>query len=564
MKFFSPLVGVALLALTLVASAEDPPKADQAPSDVQDIVYLRGNKPLLLRMHVQIDGKPFPVVWNEYMDALFAYLDRDGDGMLSKDEAERAPRANTLTQIIRGQGFFLFGQPNTTVPFQDLNPEHDKVSKEKLAAYYRKNGLGSFQLLGNANANAQADALTDLLFKALDKNKDGMLSREELEQAADALRKFDVDDDETVTVAELVPGGNPFAFQQPQLGQAGTSTAFVTIDPSEPALFVARLLDTFDKDRNKKLSRAEIGLDEAAFDKLDANQDGELDADELSKFATLPADGEFTVRIGGRDAGVEVFKGEREQPLAAAVQKSGDTLALSLGNAQITLRRGDGAPANNPGFGNRQFFLQQFRAAAGAKGFVEKKDVSTAQNRFIAGVFPLADRDGDDKLTEKEVTAFLDIYEKAARSYTAALATDQGRGLFDALDVNKDGRLGFHELRSAWDRLKGWDKENKGAIARGDIPGQLTLVFSHGQPGQQGRLPMGFNPNQQPSPRQPARGPVWFRKMDRNGDGVVSLREWLGSMEDFKRFDLNGDGAIDADEAEKADAEMRKAQEEKK
>jgi hypothetical protein len=41
--------------------------------------------------------------------------------------------------------------------------------------------------------------------------------------------------------------------------------------------------------------------------------------------------------------------------------------------------------------------------------------------------------------------------------------------------------------------------------------------------------------------------------MDRNGDGDVSPREFLGTQEDFRRIDEDGDGLIDAREAQKAD-----------
>ena len=47
------------------------------------------------------------------------------------------------------------------------------------------------------------------------------------------------------------------------------------------------------------------------------------------------------------------------------------------------------------------------------------------------------------------------------------------------------------------------------------------------------------------------KGPLWFRKMDRNGDGDVSSREFLGTPADFRRIDTNGDGLIDAEEAER-------------
>ena len=40
--------------------------------------------------------------------------------------------------------------------------------------------------------------------------------------------------------------------------------------------------------------------------------------------------------------------------------------------------------------------------------------------------------------------------------------------------------------------------------------------------------------------------------MDRNGDGDVSRREFLGTDEEFRRLDRDGDGLISAEEAEPA------------
>jgi hypothetical protein len=46
--------------------------------------------------------------------------------------------------------------------------------------------------------------------------------------------------------------------------------------------------------------------------------------------------------------------------------------------------------------------------------------------------------------------------------------------------------------------------------------------------------------------------------MDRNGDGDVSRREFLGTDEEFAAIDTDGDGLISAEEAERYDAKMRK------
>ena len=52
-------------------------------------------------------------------------------------------------------------------------------------------------------------------------------------------------------------------------------------------------------------------------------------------------------------------------------------------------------------------------------------------------------------------------------------------------------------------------------------------------------------------------GPDWFQKMDRNHDGDVSRREFLGPRDQFDRLDRDNDGLIDPDEARAAAAEAK-------
>src|SRR5262249_4063538 len=85
------------------------------------------------------------------------------------------------------------------------------------------------------------------------------------------------------------------------------------------------------------------------------------------------------------------------------------------------------------------------------KGDMEMKDVQ--QNGFCRNGFKLMDLNGDGKLYEKEMNDFLDKMHALQNRATAACASlnasDQGRGLFDLLDADKDGRLGVREMRNA-------------------------------------------------------------------------------------------------------------------
>ncbi len=174
--------------------------------------------------------------------------------------------------------------------------------------------------------------------------------------------------------------------------------------------------------------------------------------------------------------------------------------------------------------------------------------------------FPVIDHDGDGRLTEEELRAWVALGTESAGCAPTISVADNGRALFELLDANNDGRLTLRELRGAWARLAPYDHDGDGAISREEIPQQFQLTLQEA----------GVDPNafpqqmvQQAVMTQPAaparieRGPLWFRKMDVNGDGDVSPREFLGSLEDFKRIDTDGDGLISVEEAEAFDALMR-------
>jgi hypothetical protein len=118
------------------------------------------------------------------------------------------------------------------------------------------------------------------------------------------------------------------------------------------------------------------------------------------------------------------------------------------------------------------------------------------------------------------------------------------RGWFEMLDTNRDGQLSVHEMRRAWESLADAEAQKKGSLAPPDAKTPawtLTLV-----PGldQDHATPLTRE-------RVAARcGPAWFQAMDRNGDGFVSRREFLGTAAQFRKLDRDGDGLISPEEAE--------------
>src|SRR5262249_34696995 len=86
----------ALVLFSMPTQAAD--KTKQA-DDAQDFVFLAEARPVLVRLHVRVDGKPLRATWDEFMKYLFNYLDTNRDGVLSKEEAERAPSPQ---QILTG------------------------------------------------------------------------------------------------------------------------------------------------------------------------------------------------------------------------------------------------------------------------------------------------------------------------------------------------------------------------------------------------------------------------------------------------------------------------------
>ena len=179
-------------------------------------------------------------------------------------------------------------------------------------------------------------------------------------------------------------------------------------------------------------------------------------------------------------------------------------------------------------------------------GYLEKSELPP-----LPGQFEMFDEDGDGKAYPAEIAA--GYARQAAPQLTQVVANvvQQSNSLFQTLDTSGDGRLGLREMRAAAERLAALDKDQDQTIGGTEIPEAISVSFAWAAV----RGPFVERPVGPPADEWPAReqaGPEWFTRMDRNGDGDVTLKEFLGSEADFQRLDTSGDGLLDAQEAKAA------------
>ncbi|MGO9470345.1 MAG: hypothetical protein ACLQVF_40130 [Isosphaeraceae bacterium] len=554
------MMGAAALMVLALAAAPAP----AAPDDdaARHLIFLAEHRPIFVRLRVMSGGRPFEALWIDSVRALHASLDKSGDGTLTTKEADPKVLAALVRLATGAAAIPNFGE-------LDVNPKDGKVSIDELAEAIRPI-LGPFRL----QVGRQAIGRTDALFDQLDRDKDGELTRPELGAIAGSLRPLDLDDDEMISALELEPFDSP-AFSAMMEESSDRRARFTALPPvveltaGESSLRPARLLlKKYDKGKGDvpgrpdgKLSPAEFAIDTSVFASADTNGDDALDTDELRKLlARAPMDLALDVTLSteapGRgavrvEAGGTLPKGTQVRRLA-----DGD-IEFAIGQVRLDIHVEDGKTAAED---VRRILQQRFKAAdVNKNGYLEGKELAAldAPQSPLAGLSELINRDGDGKLYLKELIDFADRQQEAARSRLVVTTSDQGRAIFGILDLDRDRRLGAREVMRTVDRVMSWDGDGDGRVSADEIPYHFQVRIARS--GLTGLTGAGVaDTGVRSMGTTQAAGPDWFVKMDRNHDGDVSRREFLGPRDQFDRLDRDKDGLIDPDEATAGSGEKTK------
>lgn len=130
------------------------------------------------------------------------------------------------------------------------------------------------------------------LFKQLDDDRDGLVSRQEA-QAESSLAagwsQYDRNGDDSLDAQEFsrFESSTSVAAEDPELGQAGRTEADMPATPHQEQAVRGDLIEQLDKDGDGGISQQEAQDEHwlaANWDRLDRNDDGKLDSSELDRF----------------------------------------------------------------------------------------------------------------------------------------------------------------------------------------------------------------------------------------------------------------------------------------
>ena len=510
-----------------------------ATADSAPLVIMAPGGPVFADMKLSVDGQPYRHWITRF---LASRIDVDRNGSLSLEELKLIP-ARVLQQTSART-------PKRLLRRATGNKEASTIPLAKFSAWLSHDLSRSFDVIAGSVQASGAVRLAALI----DEDGDGSVSREELADGARVMRFRDLDDDQTFSAAELLP------YRDPRNQQAA-------VIPDVADLPFVQLSD------DDAIQRAAAQLVRRYGDAEKVN------ADRLR----LPDNAELPDELTAADC--EAFLNAPSWHMTINVLLSDvpnrSNLAVDIADHAAEFcrfepdRRGRGklviddmpieTRARGGGITTRRFLvnilMQRFAPYdADKNGYLSEDEFPQMQGQMaqynVPAEFSNVDLNGDEMLFRDELKMFIERDAIATQSRIEVSVRQDGKTLFKILDANTDRRLSQRELLEGFDALLEFDVDKNDRLTESELGTAYALEIGLGQADSLRMDSMMQNMNngmQSTDAVLPGlsglTGPEWFRRMDRNQDRDVSIREFLGPRQVFFDLDSNKDGLLSAAEA---------------
>lgn len=477
--------------------------------------------PIVIEFDVTVEAGPVADQRRKVAEVLVEDNDANQDGQLSREEAAALdPLPGSGGETVEGLWDRIDRQPaDDALSVGEVHHLIDRVVGPEI----------------RLNLEQTQAIAAGPLESFLDANDDGIIEVDEYNAGFARLKRVDFDDDDSVSMAELLT-------YQKNLGEP-LSTPPPFSEVSDPEL-ADRVIAAFERNREVRWQRRR-------WAEIDANDDGSLTPEEVVAWVEA-AESDLVVRID-------------------VAPTTGNRIKVSAGEARVKLARPERQRARTRaevlvgpagGASNVEFRVKKSFGASDGTAFLKLKHIvaDTDQNGYLSpdeyggfdpkpnnATYEAIDRDDNKMLTSAELEWYLKHVQRMAQLQVKVSAKNLTTSLFEHIDEqqNIDNRLTPREvvLASTERHRANFASSQYQVDAETDV---INFIPASA-------MQMGDAAVSRPRAREFLRGPQWFQKMDRNRDGDLIWREFLGPRAIFDQIDANGDGFIVADEADRAE-----------
>jgi len=549
----SAILATAGFTLTLLLSCRTATAEVDSSSPGTDrgvLVVLAPNGPVLTELQITVARRPYRQ-W--LADFLADQLDVNNSGGLTESELG----------LLTGRFKKIIGIKSARKILREASGSATATSVPVtgFAAWMQTRIPRAFDISAESSQPDNSVRLGSLI----DVDGNSLVSGEELKRALQTMRFRDLDDDQTFSVSELLPYRDP-RTQNASLTPDVASLPFVHLTDEESVeRAVDRIMKQYGSDDVCDVSVFRLSPSQLAETSLTA--DSQFDRQTLAELLASPPfhmllDIQLSDLANRSQTDVTVAPAARQ---FCKVSHDGfNDVSLNIDGVPLTVKARGGAMNDRAylrGFLGQNFVMYDEDSSQSLNKQEFNAFSQILQQSGIQGRFKAVDVNGDKEIDRNEMHAFAERDLFARRSRIEVSINQDGKTLFSIMDVNGDRRLTVRELQDGVEPLSQYDLNGDSEFGESELGTEYVLTIGLGRSdvrrmsstAMAAMQMQGGNRTDAILPgTEGLKGPEWFRRMDRNQDGDVSRREFLGPFPLFDQLDTDGDNLLDADEADAA------------